>query len=259
MGLRTEFREIFLRKPTVSFCITCRNRMWQIEQTLPQNLKDNYANRKNVEFILVNFASEDGLDEWVRENFREELRSGYLKYYYSDKMGPWHMSVAKNTAHMLATKEVVVNLDCDNFTGPDGGREAARLLNKYGRNRSFLRFCNNADATDGSYGRVVVLKKIFMQMGGYDETFLPYGGEDDDFMCRLRAKGLRHRDVRHTAYSKFILNEKYDGIDRSKWDVEPENMGSINLNKCEENIRCGRLVANLGKEIGVSAERRYAK
>ena len=47
----------------LSFCITCKNRLHQISKTLPQNLKDN--KNKDIEFILVDFSSKDGLKEYV--------------------------------------------------------------------------------------------------------------------------------------------------------------------------------------------------
>lgn len=255
MGLRTEFREIFFRKPTVSFCITCRNRMWQIEQTLPLNLKDNYANRKNVEFILVNFASEDGLDEWVRDNFREELRSGYLKYYYTDKMGPWHMSVAKNTAHMLATKEVVVNLDCDNFTGPDGGRLVGKKMVRKGVERTVLHLWSGDG--NGSHGRIALSKANFLKVGGYDESFEPFSYDDVDLYMRCAKMGLRLIRVNTRKYTNAIPNRTGEGVltASQKWEeMDERNREISNRNIAERNF-----TVNRGKKIGVRAERRYAK
>ena len=47
------------RKPAkVSFCSTCKNRLWQLAHTLPDNLAaiaaDSYS-----EMVLVNYNSED--------------------------------------------------------------------------------------------------------------------------------------------------------------------------------------------------------
>lgn len=107
--------------PTLSFCITCKNRFHQISKTLRQNLDDNSLFSELVEFVLVDFGSTDGLRKWVICNFRDELESGYLKYYYTEELPFWHCSVAKDTSHLLASGEILVNLDCDNFTGPNGG------------------------------------------------------------------------------------------------------------------------------------------
>src|ERR1700742_2651942 len=105
----------------LSFCITCKNRFHQIARTLPQNLSDNLSGKEDMEFVLVDFGSSDGLKEWVITNFKRELNSGYLKYFFTGSLEHWHASIAKNTAHYCSVGEIVVNLDCDNYTGAEGG------------------------------------------------------------------------------------------------------------------------------------------
>lgn len=39
--------------PKLSFCITCMNRLNQIKETLPQNLRDNILFNEKIEFIVV--------------------------------------------------------------------------------------------------------------------------------------------------------------------------------------------------------------
>jgi hypothetical protein len=111
--------------PTLSFCITCKNRLHQIMQTLLQNISDNYLHHNLIEFILVDFAT-PGLWQWVKSKFHRELASGYLKYYYTEELHYWHASIAKNTAHLLAKNDILVNLDCDNYIGHNEGRRAIR-------------------------------------------------------------------------------------------------------------------------------------
>ena len=114
--------------PKISFCITCKNRLYQIKKTLPQNLEDNRRLQEIVEFVLVDFGSTDGLRKWISDNFKHEIRSGYLKYFYTEEMVYWHASIAKNTAHMLAQNDILVNLDCDNYTGSNGGWFCTNVL-----------------------------------------------------------------------------------------------------------------------------------
>ncbi len=54
----------------ISFCITCKNRLHQIRQTLPKNLEDNRRLQELVEFVLVDFGSTDGLRKWISDNFK---------------------------------------------------------------------------------------------------------------------------------------------------------------------------------------------
>ena len=93
----------------LSFCITCMNRLYQIKKTLRKNLDDNKNSKYNIEFILVNFNSDDGLTEYILNNFRDELKSEYLKFYYTDELIYWHSSIAKNTAHLLSNNKFIVN------------------------------------------------------------------------------------------------------------------------------------------------------
>lgn len=243
---------LFSRKPTVSFCIPCGNRFWQISQTLPQNLKDNYKDRKNVEFILVDYASTDGLQEWVRDNFQEELKSGYLKYYYTEEMPKWHMPTGKNTPHRLANNKVLVNLDCDNFTGPRGGDYVSRLMWKYGVDKVVL----HMGYGPGLCGRVALSRSNFFKAGGYDEALGAFGQDDMDLLNRAQGLGLSYLLKWKEAYTSVIHNETGLGITTD----DLQTMRERNHELSEKNVAEGRFVANLGKDmIGVHAVRMFHK
>ncbi|MDR2773869.1 MAG: hypothetical protein LBC19_03840, partial [Tannerella sp.] len=78
------------QKTVLSFCITCKNRIHQIKQTLRKNLDDNVLCRDFIEFVLVDFGSTDGHREWILSEFTDELDSGYLRYYYTEALPFWH-------------------------------------------------------------------------------------------------------------------------------------------------------------------------
>ncbi|MDA0978719.1 MAG: hypothetical protein O3B72_09190, partial [Proteobacteria bacterium] len=107
-------------KRQISFCISYRNRFEHITRTLPVNLEDNRPKAEETEFVIVQFGGEEDLYPWLKAHYSKDLESGYIKFYTSDQMHGWHMSVAKNTALRLGTGRFVVSLDCDNFTGPLG-------------------------------------------------------------------------------------------------------------------------------------------
>lgn len=64
---------------TISFCITCRNRLWQLRQSLPDNLPA-ISTHPNIELTLVDFGSNDGLDEWVWQYFGDAIAQGKLRF-----------------------------------------------------------------------------------------------------------------------------------------------------------------------------------
>jgi glycosyltransferase involved in cell wall biosynthesis len=238
-------------KLTLSFCITCKNRLDQIRKTLPQNLEDNKKNKDLIEFILVDFGSTDGLQEWIQENFTSEIKDSYLKYYYTEELVEWHASVAKNTSHIFARNEILVNLDCDNFTGKDGGLFIIKNMLKYGVNSTVIHQFSN-EFMDGSFGRIALSKENFLRIGGYDESFEPMGYQDVNLLIRLMLMGISCIHLVDKKYNKAIVNSKNKGMEytsQSDWTA----MNYRNFRRSTQNITSGHLIANISKKhIGIT-------
>jgi glycosyltransferase involved in cell wall biosynthesis len=228
----------------ISFCIPCMNRFSQISRTLGVNLEQNRAHEKTIEFVLVDCGSKDGLQQWVLSTFREELDKGYLKYYYTSKMVAWHASIAKNTAHYYAKGEFLVNLDCDNFTGFEGGAYVYGQFIKYGPDMLLHQF--NGKWVAGTYGRIGMHRKFFFGVGGYDETFESMGHQDSDLLDRLFALGLRYKRLPDPLYNKAILNTKEDSVRYSKSTLTWNQMDLKNQQTSKVNVYTGRIIANEG-------------
>ena len=233
-----------MNTPKLSFCITCMNRLHQIKETLPQNLKDNDLFRGQVEFVVVDFSTQ-GLQEWIKSEFREELSSGYLKYYYTEELPHWHASIAKNTAHLLAQNDILVNLDCDNYTGYKGGWFVICQFLRYGMN--IVLHQGSGISFDGSYGRISLWRNNFIAVGGYNESFEPSGYQDVDLMYRLIGNGCQYLVIKDRTYNKAIYNTKDEDIMYTKslystwWE-----MNYHNYILSQENIKNGLIVANGG-------------
>lgn len=230
--------------PSLSFCITCKNRLYQISRTLKQNLDDNRLHQRFVEFILVDFGSTDGLREWVLTEFADDLASGYLRYYYTDGLPYWHASVAKNTSHWCARHDIVVNLDCDNYTGYLGGRFVINTFVQNCMDIVFHQFSGNID--DGCYGRISVLRKHFDRIGGYDESLDPMSYQDDDLMKRLKEFGLTHILNPLKIYNQCINNSKSEGLLYTDTNKDYLSMLRDNRQKSEDHLSEGYLIANNG-------------
>lgn len=222
-----------IRIPKLSFCITCKNRISQIKKSLSINLEDNRAYRDLIEFVLVDFGSNDGLKDWILNNFQSDLSSGYLKYYYTLELQNWHASIAKNTSHLLATNELLVNLDCDNYTGFNGGKFVIRQFIKYGSDLVLHQFSGNYP--DGTFGRIAISKLNFIELGGYDESFEPMGFQDYDLLLRASDIGLNIKKISNLKYSKAIPNSKIDSIKWCNDDLNYQQMNSLNSVKSAQN------------------------
>jgi hypothetical protein len=207
-----------------------------------KNLEDNRSDSGDVEFILVDFDSKDGLKDCVKDTFENELKSGYLRYYYTNKLPYWHASIAKNTAHYLAKNEILVNLDCDNYTGYRGGRFVIEQF----ENDSNIVLHQFGKYGDGSYGRIAMMKKYFDEAGGYDESFEPMSCQDADLIARLQIFGLKYLRINHQEYCKAETNTKEESIINTNSAKSWEEMERINRKKLSENIRKGNYIANNG-------------
>jgi len=168
----------------ISFCTTCKNRLLHLEQTILSNIEatSSYDNR---EFILLNYNSEDSLDDWVLENLMEHIKSGLVKYYHTKGPRYFVASHAKNIAHRLATGDILVNIDADCFI-EEGFCEL--LVELFERNFRILITSpgNDKNGIAGSFGKIAVLRDDFYGVGGYDENiYMGWGCEDENFRYRV--------------------------------------------------------------------------
>ena len=65
---------------SLTFCIPVMDRISYIKKTLKKNLDDNYEDKENVCFILIDFNSNDKLEDYIKDNFKKYIDSNYLKY-----------------------------------------------------------------------------------------------------------------------------------------------------------------------------------
>ena len=167
----------------ISFCISCRNRLWQIKNTLAHNLSIASTNH---EIVLVDYGSTDGLREWVWSNFQKNIESKQLIFFRVLKAPPWSSPKAKNLAHRLATGKYLFNLDCDNFITESD----LIMIEKAAKfNLPVQQF--GGDFDDGTYGRIGLPKALFYKLGGYDESLLPMGAQDTDILNRILQSGSK--------------------------------------------------------------------
>ena len=67
-----------------------------------QNLEDNYLNKENIEFVLIDFGSNDGFRDWIRfQNLRKYTNSEYFKYYETDALDFWHTRLQRILQYIM--------------------------------------------------------------------------------------------------------------------------------------------------------------
>lgn len=219
----------------ISFCITCMDRLPHLKKTLKKNLKNN-ANYPNVEFVLLDYNSKDGLQEWVLENFKNELKNGRLAYYQTKEPEYFHMAKAKNIAHQLATGDIVCNLDADNYTGKDFAffinssmQSTTEIIGAYQKSQ-----INDPSFYKSSGGRIFLTKKNFLKLGGYDENFIGWGYEDDDFKIRANALGLKKAFI-HPFFLSYLPHNNQLREKNMEITMEESNKKNKELLECLRN------------------------
>lgn len=253
-----DFRDIYLRrykheklpdaiydkdlpKLSVSFCTTCMNRLFHLRQTFIPSIKDN-INYPNVEFVLVNYNSQDGLDKWARSALTPYIDQGIVNYYYTPEPETFHISKAKNLAHRVAKGDILVNLDGDNFAGRDFAFYTNYILQKQGDNTIFQ---FKKAPYWGTEGRIAMAKKYFMELGGYDESLEAIGHEDHDLMDRGKVIGMKYENIQIENFLHYLSNTTKEKSQHC--DENPDNYydyESRNRQKSKENIAAGKVKAN---------------
>lgn len=181
----------------LGFAITCKGRAQHIKQTLPRNLADNPL----AKFILLDYNSPDDLLDYLKSAHAREIADGRLVVYSTKEPGPFRMAHAKNLAHRLAIREgrdVLCNLDADNFTGDGFGfylEDMFRLSQTdramFGHPEMFLwARMVQGQMKRGVSGRIAMTARAFLLAGGYDEKYCDWGPDDKDMNVRLARLGF---------------------------------------------------------------------
>lgn len=197
--------------PSLSFCTAVMNRTHHLKMTLPENLASQP--QRGVEFVIANYGSRDDLDEWIHSNFRDEMRTGRIRYVRNRRPRYFHHSKAKNCAHRAAQGDIVCNLDADNIAGRGLTDHLRDVFSR--ETDSLVQFVGNYSA----HGRIALLRHHFEELGGYDESFAGWGLEDYELVNRACA-------LRHLTLEKCELRQFAGCLDHSD-EARLENMSPL--------------------------------
>jgi SAM-dependent methyltransferase len=196
-------------QPHLSFAVTCMNRLYQLRESILLNLDTLAQAGSDIEMILLDYGSTDGLGDWIQSHCGLAMADGRLTYVRVEAKY-WHSSKAKNLAHRFARGEYLFNLDADNFLS----LADIELLRRQWREDPFgVVWQWSGNWPDGTCGRIGVRRADFIALGGYDEQLPPAGGQDLDLLARARTRGHRvHRHVGGRAIANSTA-EKMANVD----------------------------------------------
>jgi glycosyltransferase involved in cell wall biosynthesis len=178
----------------ISVCTQIKNRLYQFSKTFLKNA-ETLKKYQDVEWIVVDCGSSDGLSEYIEEYLE---KYSFVKYYQAIDF-KYSIPIAKNFAVRFSSGDYVFNLDCDNYLD--------NILNEI---KSTDQGVHCHEYLKGTHGRIGMSKEIFVKIGGYDENFFPAGVHDNDIM--LRANYLDYKFKSIPSVTAPISNTKKDTV-----------------------------------------------
>jgi len=181
------------------------NRLHHLQETLPMNVLD-YADNENVEFVILDYNSTDGLELWMKNNLHSFASK--VVYYKTNQPQFYNRSHSRNMAFRLATGDVLINLDADNYAGK-GFLEYIEKV--FEQNQSVFMAPQDESLSD-TFGKIGMAKVDFLTVRGYDEIIKGYGFEDNDIKNRLQNLGSKKVEYSQPAFLKAITHTEEERI-----------------------------------------------
>lgn len=249
------------------------NRKESLQKTLPFNLNLISKFSASVELNLVNFIKDSESHE-IHDWILSLDGQANFNYYVCTKLDYWHCSIAKNTSHLSASGRFVINLDCDNFISENSINSLLTLSNDQLENSIYLgysgqikkiyrpwlrknfrkkyKFVSNKDSHDGTAGLIGCPMKLFTELGGYDESLPPMGGQDKNFFNRAIAYNPDLMIAHIPSTKNAIKNSKAEGLLHSKTPhANWKKFDKLTYKKTKIALRKNQLKANMTKKIGL--------
>jgi hypothetical protein len=210
--------------PRIAFCTTVKGRCEHLRKTLPKNLADN-ADYDNCVFVVLAYSSDHEVHEYLKTRHAADILSGCLVVYsYEDGGAPYNVALSKNLAARCGIREgaeILCTVDADNFCGVGFASFIAESFREPGIVPGIF-MCPDYQLIKslphgalrparGYAGRLALWSQTFLKMGGYDNSFSTWRGEDIDINYRLQRSGyqMRHipncylRAINHSAEMRF--------------------------------------------------------
>jgi predicted glycosyltransferase involved in capsule biosynthesis len=193
-----------------SLVVGIKNRTSHFLQTFPFMISQI---GQDYELVIVDFHSEDELLQLFQKEcrLRKDTVSKNLKeikYVKVNENLKYNPNKVKNLGAKISSGEKIAFTDADVFLSMD---YLSFWSNKVKEKKTFLatRFQETRVSLakrispEINYGNIIVSSKDFYEIGGWNESMVKWGGDDDDLCHRLKLYGLREinptdpQDSRH--------------------------------------------------------------
>ncbi|MDD2662760.1 MAG: galactosyltransferase-related protein [Dechloromonas sp.] len=184
----------------IAFVTACKGRLHHLRVTLPLMVGAGIE-----EIVVVDYACPDGTGDWVIQNYPS------VKLIRVDDDPGFCLSRARNIGAKAVEANWICFIDADIRINPDWRDWLVENLSP----GYFYRAAKISGFRDvETWGTFLCQKSAFDLVGGYDEAFRGWGGEDDDLYSRL----LVIAQQAESAYpSCFVSPISHDNIERTKF------------------------------------------
>lgn len=240
----------------ISICTVCMNRLYHLKETLPKNIEDNSGYEK-LQLVLLDYNSDDEMEDWVKSNLQNYLDSGRLVYYKYPHAKVFDMAHSKNMAIKLADNEIVCLVDADNFTGPGYAQYVNSTFNKI-RDSFITSIAKKMNRSPVDvFGRVALKKSDFIAIGGFDEFMSNYAHDDFDLCNRLELHGKKRIVLRNPKHLQHISHSNEERISNHKLASSLSQLYICHATYCLTNVLC--LFKDYTYLHGTVIDNRYAR
>jgi len=201
-------------KRKICFCTVAKNRLHHLRETLPINIQAN-LDYERLQFVVLDYNSEDGLEGWMKSQMVEHLRSEKLVFYKTTDPAFFNRSHSRNMVMKLAEGDIVCNIDADNFTGPFFAKYVNDCF-QADQNIFICTYSSDRNPRKDVLGRICLKKIDFTSIGGYDESMEHYGFEDYDLINRLQLLGLKRIVIDKPEFLNVITHSDYERISEER-------------------------------------------
>jgi glycosyltransferase involved in cell wall biosynthesis len=156
----------------ITIITTCKNRLDHLKSSLPK-----MVSQANSTVVVVNYGCLQGTSEWVRANYPQ------VKLVEVTDDSGWNASRARNLGAQVAESDWLFFIDADMVLNGD-------MVNWFKRQKRDAALYLPAPRKTNSFGTCIIRSDTFKRLGGYDEAFRGWGGEDTDLYDRVKLEKL---------------------------------------------------------------------
>lgn len=219
----------------ISLCTVCMNRLFHLRETLPANI---HANRSydNIEFVILDYNSNDGLQNWIRAKMMDYIGNGILKYFRTEDPTYFSLCHSKNMVSRLSMGDVIGIIDADNYAGKNYALWINDVFETLGDNSVVTTIRKTHIPYRDTGGKIAFHRNLFNKTRGFDETWVGYGFDDVDYVNRLEMVGGNRVFIENSDYLKCITHSHTERLMNNYLMVNVEEIYCTNFSLTDNNL-----------------------